>query len=63
MRMLDENGEYPGSIDGERCFRTEFVLEASEDMPEQLYVKLYNLDTNEYGETAAIPLTPTESEE
>ena len=59
---LDENGEAPGSIDGERCFRMEFVMEASEAMPEQLYVKLYNLDTNEYGKTVVIPLTPTESE-
>ena len=63
MRMLDENGEAPGSIDGERCFRMEFVMEASEARPEQLYVKLYNLDTNEYGKTVVIPLTPVESEE
>lgn len=63
MRMLDENGEDPGSIDGERCFRMEFVMEASEAMPKQLYVKLYNLDTNEYGKTVVIPLTPIESEE
>lgn len=63
MRMLDENDEYPGSIDGERCFRMELVMEASENMPKQLYVKLYNLDTNEYGETVVIPLTPAESGE
>ena len=45
------------------CTQMQSRSHTSEAMPKQLYVKLYNLDTNEYGKTVAIPLTPTESEE